>query len=261
MHGYALDSERSHMEKLSLADLDFNAKLPSSSVSSTIENQTPSKDHLLSKTDSIPCSPSFSPRKPVPKTFSPFFERTRPSSAGGKGDQLTNSQVSESIENSFESSAVLFSTPAATENSQSALSSHSSVSKSVPRRTLHFNEPDKQAAIHPASPIYQVNETVLPSAAHLSPSSSSSAPLPPAEILYQASASNEDFSFISDISLSEFADVSRIEMEAETSTTVKKSKGFALNRHLVLEVTSQECSNDDAILCTGRYRYLCSTWA
>ena len=260
MRGYALDSERSHTEKLSLADLDFNAKLPSSLVSSAIKNHTPSKDHLLS---SIPCSPSFSPRKPAPKTFSPFFERTRPSSEDEKGDRLTNNShvhVSESNESSFESSAVLFSTPAATENLQSALSSHSSVSKSVPRRTLDFNEPDKQIPVHPASPIYRVNETVLPSVAHLSPSSSSSScsavPLPPAETMHQASTSNEDFSFISDISLSEFADVSRIEMDAETSsTTVKTSKKFGLNRHLVLEVTSQECSSDDAILCTGRYQY------
>ena len=267
MHGYALDSERSHTEKLSLADLDFNAKLPSSSsISSAIKNLTPSKDCLLSKMNSIPCSPSFSPRKPAPKTFSPFFERTRPSSADGKGDRLTNNShvhVSESNESSFESSAVLFSTPAATENSLSALSSHSSMSKSVPRRTLDFNEPDKQIPIHPASPIYRVNETVLPSAAHLSPSSSSSScsavPLPPAETMHQASTSNEDFSFIGDISLSEFADVSRVEMEVETSsTTVKTSKKFGINRHLVLEVTSQECGSDDAILCTGRYQYSCS---
>ena len=265
MHGYATDSEQLHTEKLSLADLDFNAELPSSLVSSAIKNQTPSKDCLLSEMNSIPCSPMFSPRKPAPKTFSPFFERTRPSSADGKGDRLTNNshvQVSESNESSFESSAVLFSTPAATENSQSALSSYSSMSKSVPRRTLNFNEPDKQAAIHPASPVYRVNETVLPSAAHLSPSSSSSCsavPLPPAETMHQASTSNEDFSFIGDISLSEFADVSHIKMEAETSsTTVKTSKKFGLNRHLVLEVTSQECSRDDAILCTGRYQYLCS---
>jgi hypothetical protein len=253
MQGYALDSERSHAEKLSLADIDLNAKPP---ASSSVKNQTPSKDHLLNKANrsglsSIPCSPSFSPRKPAPKAFSPLFERTRPTSANGKEeDRLTNSrvQVSESIENSFESSAVLFSTPAAMESSQSALSSHS-VSKSLPRRTLNFNEPNKQAPVHPASPIYRVNETILPSTARLSPSSSA---LPPAETLHQASASNDDFSFIGDISLSEFADVSRIEMEAEASSTVKTSKTFALNRHLVLEVTSQESSGEDAILCTGR---------
>ncbi len=257
MQGYALDSERSHAEKLSLADLDLNAKPP---ASSSVKNQTPSKDHLLSKANrsglsSIPCSPSFSPRKPAPKAFSPFFERTRPTSTDGKEEDrlLTHShiQASESVENSFESSAVLFSTPAAMESSQSALSSHS-VSKSLPRRTLNFNEPDKQAPVHPASPIYQVNETIFPSTARLSPSSSSSSVLPPAEILHQASASNDDFSFIGDISLSEFADVSRIEMEAEASSTVKTSKTFPLNRHLVLEVTSQESSSEDAILCTGR---------
>ena len=245
MCGYALDSEQPRTKKLSLADLDMNAK-PSSSVSLG----TPSKDHLLSKMNrstlsSIPCSPSFSPRKPTPKAFSPFFERTRATLSAGKEDYLVNGhvQASESIEN-LESSAVLFSTPA-TESSQGA---SQSMSKSVPRRTLMFDAPDKQVPIHSASPVYRVNETILPSTAHLLPSTSA---LPPAETLHQSTASNDDFSFISDISLSEFADVSRIEMEPEAST-VKTSKKFALNRHLVLEVTSQECSSEDAVLCTGR---------
>ena len=260
MSGYALDSEQLSTKKLSLADLDINAKHSSSSVCSPIKNQTPSKDRILSKMNglalsSIPCSPSFSPRKPIPKAFSPFFERTRPASTDGKEGCLVNNhvQASESVED-LESSAVLFSTPATTENSQEALSSHST-SKSVPRRMLNFNdrEPDKPVPLHPASPVYQVNETILPSTdGHLHPSTSALPPPPSvAEILHRSSASNDDFSFISDISLSEFADASRIEMGPDTST-VKTSRKFALNRHLVLEVTSQECGSEDAILCTGR---------
>ena len=244
MCGYALDSEQQRTEKLSLADLDVDAKPPSS-----VSLGTPSKDHLLSKMNrstlsSVPCSPSFSPRKPTPKAFSPFFERTRATSSVGKEGHLVNGRVqgSVSIEN-LESSAVLFSTPA-TESSQGA---SQSMSKSVPRRTLKFDAPDKQVP-DSASPVYRVNETILPSTTHLLPSTSV---LPPGETPHQSTASNDDFSFISDISLSEFADVSCIDMEPEAST-VKTSKKFALNRHLVLEVTSQECSSEDAILCTGR---------
>lgn len=250
---YALESERSSTKKLSLADLDINAKLPSS-IDSPIKSQTPSKDHLLSKMNksalsSIPCSPSFSPGKPTPKAFSPFFERIRPTS-GRKEGHLVNGhvQASGSVED-LESSAVLFSTPA-TENPQGPISLHST-SKSMPRRTLKFEEPDKQVPVRPASPVYQVNETILPSTMHHLPSSTV---LPPAEVLHQSTASNDEFSFISDISLSEFANVSCIEMETDTSS-LKTLKKFALNRHLVLEVTSQESSSEDALLCTGRYIY------
>ena len=260
MCGYALDSKQSNTKKLSLADLDINAKLLTSSVNSPIRNQTSSsKDHLLTKINgsahSIPCSPSFSPRRTTPKAFSPIFERTRLSSQSGSGekeDHLVNGHVraSGSIEN-LDSSAILFSTPATAETSQRAVFSHST-SKSVPRRTLNFGPSDEQehVRVHPAGPVQQVNETILPSTtAHLSSTTS----LPPAEN-HQSAASDNDFSFMSDISLSEFADVSRVEMEAEASSR-KPSKKFDLNRHLVLEVTSQECSSEDAVLCTGRYMH------
>lgn len=244
MSGYALESEQLSTKKLSLADLDVSAKLPSS-VNTPIQSQTPSKGHILSKMNksslsSIPCSPSFSPRNPTPKAFSPFFERTTSTSSGGKEAHLVTDhvQASGSVED-LESSAVLFSTPAA-EDSQGPISSHST-SKSMPRRTLKFDEPGKQAPVHPASPVYQVNETILPS--------TTSTALSPAKAPAQSTASTDEFSFISDISLSEFADVSCIEVEA----SLKTSKKFALNRHLVLEVTNQESSSDDALLCTGRY--------
>ena len=243
MGSYALDSDQTDAKKLALADLDIDKHL--SSVNTPLRNQT-SKDHLnkmnrsSSRALTIPCSPSFSPRRPMPKAFSPFLERTRvPSQSASDcvgGDDLSVNGQAQTPETNgnLNSSAVLFSTPVECPRTASP----QSLSGSVPRRAL-FSTSDKHMDLLGGS-LQRVNKTLHPST--MDPTQTRSTSL------------ENDFSFINDISLSEFADVSRVEMEEGTYFHSHQLKEpLSLNRHLVLEVTSQECNSEDALLCTGRY--------
>ena len=250
MGSYAIDVDNSNARILSLADLDVKGHL--SSTNSPVKKQTSNAHHksipnrLSTSVLTIPCSPSFSPRKPTPTAFSPFLERMGQSSrtcSSQRDSVFVNGHVktSESREK-LDSSALLFSTP--TDSSAvipPAPPLPRSASKPTSRRTLVFGSPNKTA--DHVSLVQQVNETLLPSTND-----------PPPLSCDRSTTSGNDFSFVDDISLSEFANISHTEMEADSSSLMAPSeKRSNLNRHLVLEVTSQECSGEDALLCTGRY--------
>ena len=235
MASYALDSNQSNTRELSLADLDRNRQL--SSVNSSVGNLASENHHItrLNKS-SVPCSPAFSPKRPTPKAFSPFLEKT--SVARDYGLLTSHDQVSVS-NRQLDSSTILFSTP--TDSPHAIPTASPSLSRSTPRRVLNFATARESGSISPTSSVLQVNETFLPSRVALPPAVNHSA------------SSGSDLSFINDISLSEFADISHVETGEENSLPHPSKKPLGLNRHLVLEVTSQECTSNDALLCTGRY--------
>ena len=250
LDGYAIDTDQSNARKPCLADLDTNECL--SFIGSPAKNQTSKTRHLsVCKTNklssstalSIPCSPSFSPRKTTPKAFSPYLERTGFSSLGDSverdGHLLNDHTRMSEINEKLESSTVLFSTP---DDGPAAIVSPCVLSKLMPRRTLVFDAMQEPAGL--ASTVCKVNETLLPSMVDT---------VPTGACRNDSISVENDFSFMNDISLSEFANVSLGKMEGGTSPFRPSKKQPHLNRHLVLEVTSQECSSEDALLCTGRY--------
>lgn len=242
MKSYTADSDQSNARTLSLGDLDIDGH--HSPVDSPIRSDTPTAHrHKVQSVKSsstslvtIPSTPGFSPRHTTPKAFSPFLERTRQSLHTDRREERSRCLVN-GCEDKVHTTAVLFSSPV------EAVSLRP-LSKSAPKRALDFGSVKGAERSAGASSVHA--EVLPPSKANHSLTGNC-----------PSTMSENDFSFMSDISLSEFADISCIESEQSDAVSLPSSKRqVEINRHLVLEVTSQECSDESALLSTGRYSVL-----